>query len=729
MVTENGDLKEPVLVVDDEVGIRETLSEMISGLGLQVRTFETAEEALSALASASPFLILSDFKMAGMTGLDFCAEVRKSNSQLPFVLITGFADKQTALTGMNVGVTELIEKPFDVDAVIAMVRKHAQRRIEAIETELREMEEVTQLFAEEALDLLGDLDQLVLRLEEEPLDSVVVDSLFRKIHSVKGGAGAVLGGKLLAGLAHEFESSLSAVKRRELKPDLGCINLFLSCGDLCVQLIKFIKNRQEPGAEFRSQVEESVRQLVAIRTRTSDSAAATSASGATDRVLAPSAQGSGQGSGAAAKPEEASEDEGVWVTNEKLDSFMGLSGELIVLKNYFQMLIRDPEIRSLSQKLDKKHGEFAHSLNKLTDSLQNQISSIRKVRLERAFGKLQRVVRQTSQELGKKIKLVTNGLELEVDKNISKSLSASLIHMVRNSMDHGIESPDARREAGKPAEGTITISASESQGMILVTVSDDGGGINKSRVLDKAVKNGLIDESRRGALSDSEIFDLIFLPGFSTAENVSAVSGRGVGMDVVKSAVLAHHGRIRIESELGKGTTFVLELPVPKAVMVEHTVLSRAGASMFAVPLISISRITSCDQLQVNIVDHVRACQFDGRTVPLRTYEEYLEDRDVLEVADIQDKTAIVMQHKNRIFALLVDSIEDQLEAVIRPFDPIVGGLPGFKGTTVLGNDEIAYIVSPEEMVRVMAGKADEVCEAVGAESPGTADGPEARAA
>ncbi len=287
------------------------------------------------------------------------------------------------------------------------------------------------------------------------------------------------------------------------------------------------------------------------------------------------------------------------------------------------------------------------------------------------------------------------------DKNIAKSLSGCLVHMVRNSIDHGIETPEKRRLNGKIEEGTITIKAQETQGTIFITVSDDGAGIAKDKVIAKAIQNGLLTSEKAGKLSDTDIFDLIFLPGFSTAEKVTGVSGRGVGMDVVKSSVLIHGGKIKIDSVMGHGTKFQIEIPVPKAVMVEQTVLGKWNDSIFAVPLTAVARIASCDKLTLTTVDNIRMCQFDGQTIVLRSFDELLNNKDNVEARFVRKKTALFLRYKHEVMGLLVDSIEDQLEAVVRPFDNVVKAIRGFKGTTVLGNEQIAYVVSPEEMVHL----------------------------
>lgn len=272
--------------------------------------------------------------------------------------------------------------------------------------------------------------------------------------------------------------------------------------------------------------------------------------------------------------------------------------------------------------------------------------------------------------------------------------------MLRNAIDHGIESPEIRVERNKPPQGTIKIQAREEKGMIFVTIADDGGGINKEKVLNKAIANGLLDEAKRNVITEDEIYDLLFQPGFSTAEKVTEISGRGVGMDVVKSEITEIGGKIKIRSELGVGTTFNIEIPIPKTVLVEQTVLVKAGLIYLAVPLPSIAFLSSVSNLEVSLIGRQRTIQFQNRTIILRTFQELVSGRvDDNKSTSFDDYSVVVLQHKTRYVGLLVNGIHDQLEAVIRPFDKISNNFPGFKGTTVLGDDSIAYVVDPDELV------------------------------
>ena len=587
-----------------------------------------------------------------------------------------------------------------------------------------ELYEITVLFVEESKDLLSDLDQLLLRLEKVPLDVVVVDLLFRKVHSVKGGAGAIPQGEALAKLAHHFESVLSIVKRDNWQPPPEALDVFLEAADLCRIHLDLIANYSPVDEVTAGRTAASIEKLDGLK----NGGASSSVTNVPAASVAASATVSATGSvatPAAAKTAAASEnsnddaDEGVFVASDKLDAFMKLSGEMVVLKNTLAMAIRDPDAKLNPAKFEKKLGDFLYALNKVTDNLQEQIMSVRKVTLERALSKLPRLVRQTAKDVGKKIEYKTNGFDLGVDKTIAKALSASLTHMVRNSIDHGIELPETRMERGKDAGGNLTVTAREAQGSIQIVIEDDGGGIDRSRVIKKAIEKGLIDETKAETLTESEGFELIFLPGFSTAEQVSAVSGRGVGMDVVRSSILALNGRISIESKLGEGTRFILDIPVPKTVMVEQTVVAESKGTLIAIPLQAISRIIPREEVKPLRLRQSLAFQHENTTVRLIDHRSLAPNGPGLSsdklIADMTKQigeggkgSVIVLRDKSQNVGLLVDAIYDQLEAVVRPFDSVVQQIPGFRGTTVLGDDQIAYVVSPADVISISLGTSEE---------------------
>jgi len=633
--------------------------------------------------------VITDFEMPEMKGVEVAEQIRKTNLTVPILILTGHSTKEMAIKSMNFGVNGIIEKPFEPEQLLSVCNKYVETRRLDLERESREIEELTSSFVEEAKDQLSDLDQYILRLEEEVIDQVVIDSIFRQIHSVKGTAGALPRAHLLAQLAHDFETVLSKIKQKKLTPSSADINLFLKTHDMCMELLKSIEDRLEPTENQMQGVDSLCETLKKI------------SNGSPAHDVAPAVAES-------AKPKETQEalvqeDDGVFVSTEKLNDFLGLSAEMTVLKNYFQLLVRDEAFQSAANRIAGKIEMMLQAYNKISDSLQKQIMSIRQVRMDKVCSKLPRLVRSTSQELKKKVILELNGMELGVDKMIAKDLAPALTHLIRNSIDHGIESQDQRIKSGKTAEGKIKLECSESDGMMYFYISDDGAGLRKELILKKAIEKGLISEPQAQKMPDEEIFQLIFHAGFSTAAQVTSVSGRGVGMDVVKSMVDTHKGKIRLSSEMGKGTVIKIQIPAPKSVLVEQTVLVQDLDQLYAIPLIEVLSIDFINDKKVTDLDGSKFVEYRGESVPLLSYRSMIEKGISEEYSP--KHMIVIVTHKNRKLALRVDSIIGQYEAVVMPFDRMTNKLPGFKGTSLVGDGQISYVASAEGFFDLLNNK------------------------
>lgn len=292
-----------------------------------------------------------------------------------------------------------------------------------------------------------------------------------------------------------------------------------------------------------------------------------------------------------------------------------------------------------------------------------------------------------------------------MDRTVANALSTCMTHLLRNALDHGIEPTEERIGSKKPPRGMITIKALELKGTIQIVIRDDGRGINPKKVMDQALAKGLISKSRAANLSLEEIYELIFVSGFSTAEQVTEISGRGVGMDVVKSTITGMNGKIKIDSTLGQGTQFTLNIPTPKTVMVDQTVLVKSHNILLAIPLYSIAQLTTVSNLKLANVGHRVTCQYQEKTIVLGRYEEFLGESsqrpETMEEIIRKDCSVVILQYKNKYLGLLVDSIHQQFEAVVRGFDQVVRSFPGFKGTTILGDDSIAYVLLSDEIVTI----------------------------
>ncbi|MCH4239427.1 MAG: chemotaxis protein CheA [Oscillospiraceae bacterium] len=376
------------------------------------------------------------------------------------------------------------------------------------------------------------------------------------------------------------------------------------------------------------------------------------------------------------------------VNQSKLDHLMDLVGELVTAES---MVSSNKDLVGL--KLDNFTKSF-RELRKLTDELQDVVMSIRMVPLTGNFQKMNRIVRDMSKKLKKEVDLVTIGGDTEVDKTISDALTDPLMHMIRNSMDHAIETPEERVALGKPETGKVTLSARNVGGEILIDVADDGRGLDTEKIMEKARKNGILTKPEN-EYTDKEIFHLIMLPGFSTNENVTEYSGRGVGMDVVRKNVENVGGSISIHSETNKGTTFTLKIPLTLAIMDVMDV--SLGTTTFSIPITSIKqsfKLTDDGQIMHN-TDGTDMIMLRGECYPIIHLYEYFNIPT--EVTDLKDGIVIQVESGSDVACIFADELLGEQQVVVKPFPPFFNKYnlknSGLSGCTILGNGSISLIL------------------------------------
>ena len=389
----------------------------------------------------------------------------------------------------------------------------------------------------------------------------------------------------------------------------------------------------------------------------------------------------------------------VRVDTRKLDSLMNLIGELVIAQS---------RIMQLTQSLDIDNGlkEAVSSMDRTSRQIQEEVMNIRMMPVGPIFNQFHRYVRDLNLELNKEVKLVLKGETTEIDKNMLEQLSDPLKHIIRNSMDHGIEkTKEERIERGKPEFGTITMSAAHQEGHVVIEVSDDGNGLNKEKIYNKAIEKGLL--SKDGKYTDAEIYRTIFSPGLSTAEKITDISGRGVGMDVVRANVEKMKGKIEIKSEEGKGSTFIIKLPLTLAII--EGITFALGEQIYIMPLISI-----IEQMKVK---NEQIKPFEGKGEMIKIRDEYLPlirlhkvfDIDT-QVDDIDKGIVVVVEAGYRRCAIFVDELLDQQQVVIKSLDSAFSKHSGISGGTILGDGRIALIIDIQGLVNIsLQGKINNV--------------------
>jgi two-component system chemotaxis sensor kinase CheA len=381
----------------------------------------------------------------------------------------------------------------------------------------------------------------------------------------------------------------------------------------------------------------------------------------------------------------------VRVDTKRLDDIMNMVGELVLVRNRLVRLGLNIE--------DEDMGKAVSNLDVVTADLQTAVMKTRMQPIKKVFGRFPRVVRDLARSLQKEINLEMVGEETDLDKNLVEALADPLVHLVRNSVDHGVESPEERVASGKTRAGLIVLSAEQEGDHILLVIKDDGKGMDPDVIREIAVSKGAIDRDAADRLNDSECFNLIFAPGFSTKEEISDVSGRGVGMDVVKTKITQLNGSVDVESKLGEGTRIVIKVPLTLAIM--PTLMVMLQNQTFALPLVSVNEIFHLDLNDTNIVDGQEVIIVRNKAIPLYYLKNWLVQSSVQQSAnETSDCHVVIVSAGNQRVGFVVDQLIGQEEVVIKPLGKMLHGTAGMAGATITGDGTIALILDVPGMLK-----------------------------
>ena len=384
----------------------------------------------------------------------------------------------------------------------------------------------------------------------------------------------------------------------------------------------------------------------------------------------------------------------VRVDTKRLDDIMNMVGELVLVRNRL--------VRLGLQSDDESMGKAVSNLDVVTGDLQNAVMKTRMQPIKKVFGKFPRVVRDLARNLKKEVNLELRGEETDLDKNLVEALADPLVHLVRNSVDHGVEAPDVREAKGKPRVGHVVLSAEQEGDHILLSIEDDGAGMDPDVLRRKAVEKGLMDTDAAERLSDEEAFNLIFAPGFSTKVEITDVSGRGVGMDVVKTKISQLNGTLQIKSVLGQGSRFIIKVPLTLAIM--PTLMVTLSDQAFAFPLVSVNEIFHLNLKKTNVVDGQQVVVIRGKTLPIFHLKSWLIKNS--NSADLPTEAhVVVVQVGMSEVGFVVDQLVGQEEVVIKPLGKMLQGTAGMAGATITGDGRIALILDVPSMLKCYASR------------------------
>ncbi|EPR37302.1 CheA signal transduction histidine kinase [Desulfovibrio sp. X2] len=390
------------------------------------------------------------------------------------------------------------------------------------------------------------------------------------------------------------------------------------------------------------------------------------------------------------------------VDHEKLDHLMNLIGELIINRNRFAMLARSLEEGHMdAQEIAQNLIETTDAMNRISDDLQDTIMNVRMVPVGTVFSRFPRLVRDISRKTGKNVELIMEGEDTELDKSVVEVIGDPLVHMIRNSMDHGVEGEEERRAAGKEPVGHVYLRAYHKGNSVAIEVEDDGRGIDPQKMRQVAIRKGVITSEQAAAMDDREAMELIFAPGFSSAEQVTDISGRGVGMDVVRSNIKNLKGNVAVSSEVGKGTKIALSLPLTLAII--DALMVKVGPQTFAIPLDAVSETTKIEARRLTDVNKRKALELRGEVIGVVELSEMLGLDNRPEKLDILPM--VIIQDNERRLGVVVDKLLERQEIVIKPLGTYLSDfeLPGISGATIMGDGSVVLILDPHEVYGLAA--------------------------
>jgi two-component system chemotaxis sensor kinase CheA len=623
--------------------------------------------------------------------------------------------------------------------------------------DLFDRSEFVSYFRDEAEELLQQIDADLLQLEDfvsgGRADGELVNSLFRALHTIKGSAG-MLQFSDVQNLAHRLENLCDLLRKERMPLSESCVDILFAGRDFLTDLIEAAVGGKETPSGLGDYIGR-VDSFVAIYEETSnviegtptteisfDQAAAQEEQNVSEEELAafeaaiwkqveaaraavgdaPPAEAAipvaasvpepalPEAQKAADKPraeKRSSAHQTIRVDIERLDLLLNLVGELVINRTRISDIANTLE-RALTDKnggaahlnghakalapLAKELADSSALLARTTNEIQESIMKVRMVPIGQVFDRFPRMVRDVAKARGKEVQLSISGAETDLDKTIVDEVGEPLMHLLRNCVDHGIESPEERERRGKPRHGTISLNAYHEGNQIIIEVTDDGNGIDLERVRARGIKQGLIGSDDR--LSDREIIELIFTPGFSTADVISDVSGRGVGMDVVKKNISRLKGVFDVNTVPGSGTTFTIKLPLTLAII--QALLVRVADELYAIPLDSVIESQRIEMEDVRTVHGNEVITLRGQVVPLVRIADFFElggERDPEKVM------IVIVGLQGRQVGLVVDSFQGEQEIVIKPLSDVVGRIPGISGATILGNGSISLIIDVHSLV------------------------------
>jgi two-component system chemotaxis sensor kinase CheA len=551
----------------------------------------------------------------------------------------------------------------------------------------KDMEEIFSSYLVEAREILELLCQDLLALEKNPADTNLLNDIFRGMHTIKG-TSSFLGFGQMAELTHTCEDLLNKLRKGEIVADRHIIDVLIEAHKSAGVLLQRIESRNLQPMDLGGIIEEL---QAAQKLPAGDARPEPAAPPKKERIA--------HSKDAVDVVAQHVADSTIRVDIGRLDNLMNLVGELVLARNRLsqatQALVEKYERIELSKQIE----EINDQIDFVTTELQMEVMKTRMVPIEKVFNGLPLLARDLMRVTGKDVDLQIYGKETELDKSLIEEINDPLVHLIRNAIDHGIESPEARVKMGKPPKGTVLVNAEQDGNYILITIEDDGQGMDVERIKQQAIEKGIITKEEAQELTPSEVLNLIFIPGFTTKQEITNISGRGVGMDVVRTKIAKLKGIVDISSHVGKGTVITLKLPLTLAII--QGLLMKVADETFAVPLNTVLEIVRLTPDEIYTIQGREVIRVRDAILPLARMADVIGKPNSSKRPSMP--YVVIVGWAEKRLGLLVDALQGQREVVIKSLGAYLGDVPGIAGSTILGDGSVILIIDVGQFIELFS--------------------------
>lgn len=580
-----------------------------------------------------------------------------------------------------------------------------------------EMKEIVDSFLLETKEILETLNVDLMELEKRPNDLDLLNQIFRSFHTIKGTSG-FLGLEKLPAVTHKCEDILNKLRKGEVQLNPELMDGIILGYDIIKDLLEKIENAQNEDVDVNNVDSVLIRLIEKMEGNSNNTFPSDGNDNeiqqeeiknpgtqiiVEDQPVKPAIVKDNTPKSSTIETKKA--DNTIRVDVERLDALLNIASEIVLGRNRLAQVNTQFSIEHEGSTYSRDLADATKQIDLMTTELQLVVMKLRMIKIAKVFNRFPRVVRDLCKDLSKEAELMIYGEDTEVDKNLIEEINDPLVHLIRNSLDHGIEKPADRIAKGKNPKGTVILSAEHEGNNILIKVSDDGKGIDPEAIKEKAISKGFLSREKAKELSKQDAFNLIFHPGFSTAEVVTNVSGRGVGMDVVKTNVSRLRGTIAVESELGKGTSIILRLPLTLAII--SGMIVKAFGQTLVIPLHSVIEVIRVNTKQIETVRGKEVINLRDSILPIVSLEELIQHngngKSEKQTNEWQYIVEVGIAEKR--FGIKVDDLVGQQEVVIKSLGDYLGKLNGIAGSTIMGDGTVVIILDINELFNKLEEK------------------------